>query len=168
MGLEGIVSKRTDAPYRRGPSKTWLKSKNPATEAVRRGARKSGVSPANSRWPSSSCRLSETPRHFRSVRVYDVGHMRMDEHPPACSWLNSFPPERPVRHDSRPHSIPQRRQAFTVVQQPGHRDNRGDTSPPAACLAERSYVNSNRRDERSNAGPAMGTSNKASGLLPGS
>ena len=27
MGLEGIVSKRIDAPYRSGPSKTWLKSK---------------------------------------------------------------------------------------------------------------------------------------------
>jgi ATP dependent DNA ligase domain len=38
MGLEGIVSKRTDAPYRSGPSKTWLKSKNPASEAVRRGS----------------------------------------------------------------------------------------------------------------------------------
>ena len=36
MGLEGIVSKRTDAPYRSGPSKAWLKSKNPASEAVRR------------------------------------------------------------------------------------------------------------------------------------
>jgi ATP-dependent DNA ligase len=34
--LEGIVSKRTDARYRSGPSKTWLKSKNPASEAVRR------------------------------------------------------------------------------------------------------------------------------------
>jgi bifunctional non-homologous end joining protein LigD len=36
MGLEGIVSKRVDSPYRSGPSKTWLKSKNPASEAVRR------------------------------------------------------------------------------------------------------------------------------------
>ena len=36
MRLEGIVSKRTDAPYRGGPSKVWLKSKNPASEAVRR------------------------------------------------------------------------------------------------------------------------------------
>ena len=36
MGLEGIVSKLTDAPYRSGPSKLWLKSKNPASEAVRR------------------------------------------------------------------------------------------------------------------------------------
>jgi bifunctional non-homologous end joining protein LigD len=36
MGLEGIVSKRTDAPYRSGPSKTWLKSKNPESAAVRR------------------------------------------------------------------------------------------------------------------------------------
>ena len=36
MGLEGIVSKRIDAPYRSGRSKTWLKSKNPLSEAVRR------------------------------------------------------------------------------------------------------------------------------------
>ena len=36
MGLEGIVSKRVDAPYRSGPSKVWLKSKNSASEAVRR------------------------------------------------------------------------------------------------------------------------------------
>jgi bifunctional non-homologous end joining protein LigD len=36
MGLEGIVSKRTDAPYRSGPSKTWVKSKNPESAAVRR------------------------------------------------------------------------------------------------------------------------------------
>jgi bifunctional non-homologous end joining protein LigD len=36
LGLEGIVSKRIDAPYRNGPSKAWLKSKNPLSEAVRR------------------------------------------------------------------------------------------------------------------------------------
>ena len=36
MGLEGIVSKRVDAPYRSGPSKTWLKSKNQLSDAVRR------------------------------------------------------------------------------------------------------------------------------------
>ena len=36
MGLEGIVSKRTDAPYRSGPQVVWLKSKNPASDAVRR------------------------------------------------------------------------------------------------------------------------------------
>ena len=41
MGLEGIVSKRTDAPYRSGLSKTWLRSKNPASAAVRRGRQES-------------------------------------------------------------------------------------------------------------------------------
>ena len=35
LGL-GIVSKRLDSPYRSGPSKDWLKSKNPLSEAVRR------------------------------------------------------------------------------------------------------------------------------------
>ena len=36
LGLEGIVSKRIDSPYRSGPSRNWLKSKNPASAAVRR------------------------------------------------------------------------------------------------------------------------------------
>ena len=36
LGLEDIVSKRTDAPYRSGPSKVWLKTKNSESAAVRR------------------------------------------------------------------------------------------------------------------------------------
>jgi bifunctional non-homologous end joining protein LigD len=38
MGLEGIVSKRKTSPYRSGPSRDWLKCKNPNCEAVRREA----------------------------------------------------------------------------------------------------------------------------------
>jgi bifunctional non-homologous end joining protein LigD len=34
LGLEGIVSKRLDAPYRSGPSKTWIKVKNPKAPAA--------------------------------------------------------------------------------------------------------------------------------------
>jgi ATP-dependent DNA ligase len=29
LGLEGIVSKKLDSPYRSGPSKAWIKFKNP-------------------------------------------------------------------------------------------------------------------------------------------
>ena len=36
LGLEGIVSKRVDAPYRSGPSMMSVKTKNPLTAAVRR------------------------------------------------------------------------------------------------------------------------------------
>jgi bifunctional non-homologous end joining protein LigD len=36
MSLEGIVSKRIDAPYRSGRSKAWLKVKNPAAPGVLR------------------------------------------------------------------------------------------------------------------------------------
>jgi bifunctional non-homologous end joining protein LigD len=36
MGLEGIVSKRRDHPYRSGPSKAWLKVKNPTAPGVLR------------------------------------------------------------------------------------------------------------------------------------
>jgi bifunctional non-homologous end joining protein LigD len=35
MGLEGIVSKRRDSPYRSGRSADWLKMKNPASETRR-------------------------------------------------------------------------------------------------------------------------------------
>jgi bifunctional non-homologous end joining protein LigD len=38
MGLEGIVSKRKDSPYRSGRSPDWLKMKNPAHAAVKREA----------------------------------------------------------------------------------------------------------------------------------
>jgi len=36
LGLEGIVSKRRDAPYSSGRSKNWLKIKNPDSPAARR------------------------------------------------------------------------------------------------------------------------------------
>jgi bifunctional non-homologous end joining protein LigD len=38
FGLEGIVSKRKASHYRSGTSRDWLKSKNPASEAVHREA----------------------------------------------------------------------------------------------------------------------------------
>jgi bifunctional non-homologous end joining protein LigD len=34
MGLEGIVSKRLSAPYRSGPSRNWIKVKNPNSPAM--------------------------------------------------------------------------------------------------------------------------------------
>jgi bifunctional non-homologous end joining protein LigD len=36
LGLEGIVSKKLDAPYKSGPSRTWLKIKNPNAPAATR------------------------------------------------------------------------------------------------------------------------------------
>jgi bifunctional non-homologous end joining protein LigD len=36
LGLEGIVSKKLNAPYRSGPSKTWIKIKNPKAPAATR------------------------------------------------------------------------------------------------------------------------------------
>ena len=34
LGLEGIVSKKLYAPYRSGPSKSWIKTKNPKSPAA--------------------------------------------------------------------------------------------------------------------------------------
>jgi hypothetical protein len=42
MGLEGIVSKRKGSSYVSGRSPDWLKSKNPASEAVRRETEEDG------------------------------------------------------------------------------------------------------------------------------
>ena len=36
LGLEGIVSKRLDASYRSGPSKSWIKVENPKAAAATR------------------------------------------------------------------------------------------------------------------------------------
>ena len=36
MGLEGIVSKRRDAPYRSGPSRDWVKCKTEVWRAANR------------------------------------------------------------------------------------------------------------------------------------
>jgi bifunctional non-homologous end joining protein LigD len=36
LGLEGIVSKKVNAPYKSGPSKAWLKVKNPKAPAATR------------------------------------------------------------------------------------------------------------------------------------
>jgi bifunctional non-homologous end joining protein LigD len=36
FGLEGIVSKRLTGPYRSGPSRDWIKVKNPDSPAMRR------------------------------------------------------------------------------------------------------------------------------------
>jgi hypothetical protein len=36
FGLEGMVSKKLDAPYRSGPSKAWIKVKNPKAPAATR------------------------------------------------------------------------------------------------------------------------------------
>jgi bifunctional non-homologous end joining protein LigD len=39
LGLEGIASKKFDAPYKSGPSKVWLKIKNPKAPAATRRER---------------------------------------------------------------------------------------------------------------------------------
>jgi ATP-dependent DNA ligase len=36
LGLEGIVSKKLNAPYRSGRSKSWIKVKNPKAPAATR------------------------------------------------------------------------------------------------------------------------------------
>jgi bifunctional non-homologous end joining protein LigD len=57
LGLEGIVSKRKDSPYRSGRSSDWLKSKNPACEVVRR--EEEGLGPIEKKNPARPAGLEE-------------------------------------------------------------------------------------------------------------
>lgn len=50
MGLEGLVSKRRDRPYRGGRSRDWLKVKNRTHPAMTR------VMEILSSWHASTCR----------------------------------------------------------------------------------------------------------------
>ncbi len=54
MGLEGIVSKRLSAPYRSGPSRDWLKIKNPDSPAMVRAREGSGDCPTDRFNPAAS------------------------------------------------------------------------------------------------------------------
>ena len=45
LGLEGIVSKKLDAPYKSEPSKAWLKIKNPNAPAATRAIELAHLSP---------------------------------------------------------------------------------------------------------------------------
>jgi ATP dependent DNA ligase domain len=53
LGFEGIVSKRLSAPYRSGPSRDWIKIKNPDSPAMRRHRTGTwcGTNAAREGWP---------------------------------------------------------------------------------------------------------------------
>jgi bifunctional non-homologous end joining protein LigD len=61
VGLEGIVSKRLTAPYRSGPSRDWLKVKNPDSPAMIRAREADGNDCTSAAGGSAECR-SAAPR----------------------------------------------------------------------------------------------------------
>jgi hypothetical protein len=67
MGLEGIVSKRKDSPYRSGRSPAWLKMKNPNAPAVKREAEEDW---GKEKWPMN-LRLKRAPIGWNQ-NDYDV------------------------------------------------------------------------------------------------
>jgi hypothetical protein len=66
MGLEGIVSKRLTAPYKSGPSRDWIKVKNPDSPAM---VRKSGGSPTAFNMTISASFKKKRSRFF-SERIH--------------------------------------------------------------------------------------------------
>jgi hypothetical protein len=61
LGLEGIVSKRKDSPYRSGRSPDWLKMKNTKAPAVKREAEED--------WGRDRWRLEGEPDRPRAIRL---------------------------------------------------------------------------------------------------
>jgi hypothetical protein len=60
MGLEGILSNRLSAPYRSGPSRDWLKVKNPDSPAMTSGRGKSNGEIRNNQTVIAFC-LQQNP-----------------------------------------------------------------------------------------------------------
>ncbi|WP_312016143.1 hypothetical protein [Bradyrhizobium sp. JYMT SZCCT0428] len=78
MGLEGLVSKLADRPYRPARSPNWVKVKNPASPAMLRGCLLMNVwvdvdtSKQSGRRPSAGIRGDSGPR----ARTKDCGQLR--------------------------------------------------------------------------------------------
>ena len=68
LGLEGIVSKRKDSPYRSGRSPDWLKMKNPAAPAVKREEEEDWGKRAVTELERKH--LAETDRHIAECKIY--------------------------------------------------------------------------------------------------
>jgi hypothetical protein len=80
MGLEGIVSKRKDSPYRSGRSPDWLKMKNPACAAVKREAEEDWGKEGGDDWQDgcSALELSRVGWVYRTGGKYALGSGRAD------------------------------------------------------------------------------------------
>ena len=90
MGLEGIVSKRKDSPYRSGRSKDWLKMKNPACEAVKREAEDD--------WGAAMTTLTlRYQRGHFTVSGPDVEMGKFDTRREARDWCAQNYPGSPIR-----------------------------------------------------------------------
>jgi bifunctional non-homologous end joining protein LigD len=70
MGLEGIVSKRKDSPYRSGRSLDWLKMKNPTAPAVKREEEEDW---GKKRW--HECGSPERPGPHHDLRPQERRHL---------------------------------------------------------------------------------------------
>jgi hypothetical protein len=93
LGLEGIVSKKLDAPYKSGPSKAWLKSKIRLRRQLH--ARLMGrfdrlLEPTRSGYPAPH-RPAERLSHIAGVVwcAYLMGAGRWHPYPRGRGWLSS-------------------------------------------------------------------------------
>jgi hypothetical protein len=80
LGLEGIVSKRRNSPYRSGRSPDWIKSKSPSAPAVRREAEAGNKGP---------------PRRIAAVRRF--GRDRSEADMPRASGAGRSDENDPIR-----------------------------------------------------------------------
>jgi hypothetical protein len=77
MGLEDIVSKRLSAPYRSGPSRDWIKVKNPDSPAmIRAGEGKCGLCASSPKEPGPNLVAQGLRRFGRRRRALHLRRLR--------------------------------------------------------------------------------------------
>jgi hypothetical protein len=91
LGLEGIVSKRTDAPYRSGPSKTWVMSKNPPAKRCGGSEKRNGGSLPAANSSPSRLRLCENS-HAELARRISISILSLWNPiaPDGCCWQGAI------------------------------------------------------------------------------
>jgi hypothetical protein len=75
MGLERIVSKRRDFPYRSGPSKGWIKVKNPASPQCYGSAGRGDIPGGGPQWSgwTADSRLRQEAKMSQSALAKMLG-----------------------------------------------------------------------------------------------
>ena len=80
LGLEGIVSKQREHPYRSGRSKAWLKFKNPTAPGVLRFKNEEPSSlPSSREMPGPLRRYGKYPRQVRHMATAPIRVALLDE-----------------------------------------------------------------------------------------
>src|SRR5262245_52695685 len=101
LGYEGIVSKRLGSPYVSGRSRSWLKFKNPAAPAMKRGPSCPSEFPANGLAAELFCSKYPATASGPNQTTIAVAHFYQREQGSGLCPTMTKEPERMTRHQRR-------------------------------------------------------------------